>query len=348
MMALVVMVKRGEFSIDVYAKIMRINWLYIVDTIFCQISVSPRRGVNRLVWITVAIGLFVIIRGYVWNLIKVEKVALIPKPQINSIESLLYEPEFADHQIVLFKSFYFYRYLRSSKDPELRHLYDRMMSTNDCSTLDRCNFLEFKRNSVVFNALLEKFQAGIRDANAVLILNKNFIRSGANYFVCALFPEIWSKVEISNQPFASDLLVWFYNKRLPSNIKRYMDYLTMTIDEFRLNEMRQKEFMSIVVDSVTGGLKKIDDWSNIACVDNAEDKSKETSLPAPMDIETIRSSVVPLLWSILLIGFVLGIEIVRHLWLKRKTDRKLKLKGKVRKCKVTTTRVVVIRRVQRK
>ena len=72
------------------------------------------------------------------------------------------------------------------------------------------------------------------------------------------------------------------------------DYFTKTVNEFGLVEMRQKEFFAVVVDSVTGGAKKIDDWSNIACVDNAEAKSKENVIPAPMDIKAIRSSILVL------------------------------------------------------
>ena len=88
-------------------------------------------------------------------------------------------------------------------------------------------------------------------------------------------------------------------------------------------------FMSILINSATGGLKSIDDWSCIACVDDAGDRSRETLIPAPMDIDAIRPSMVILLWSIVAISFTFGIELCHHLWTKNKLSRCLKSRNKV-------------------
>ena len=309
-MAAIVMVKRREYGIGVFARIMRINWLYIVETIFYQMSISPRRGVNRIVWMSLAIGLFVLIHGYVCNLIKVEKVAIMPKPEIEKIDNLLYDEEFAHHQISISKSLYFYGHLRLSKERKLRHLYERMLLNNDCSTIDRCSFIEFRRDPEFFKAVLNKVRSAILKADGALLLNSYFMRGGADTLCCTLFPELWSKVEESKQPFARDLLVWYYNRKLPMATKRYIDYQTRTKFEFGLSALRAKQLTSIMVNSVTNGLRSTDEWSVTSCLDNVKDD--QNSLPAPMDIHAIRSTLIALSWLVVVICSCLVLEVIHE------------------------------------
>ena len=99
-----------------------------------------------------------------------------------------------------------------------------------------------------------------------------------------------------------------------------------------------------MVDSVTGGAKKSTIGQISHVLTNAEAKSKENVIPAPMDIKAIRSSILVLLWSVVANTVVLGIEILHHISSKYKvsTGKRIKRKMKALVSKVTTTKVVVI------
>ena len=238
LMAYITMVKIRTFNIGFFANVLRHNWLYTIEPIFYQMSISPRRGLNRLIWISHAIGLFVLIHGYVFNLFKVEKLAIMSHPTIDKIDSLLYEPEFTSHRIGLFKPLYFYGYLKSSKDPKLNHLYDRMLSNNNCSTLDHCNFMTFRRDGDYFGEVLSRIDRGLQSGHEVMMFNSHYLRCAVRYFACSMYPELWSKVKSSKQAFASDLLVWFNGRRVPIESQRYLHYIFQTMSEFGLFDMR--------------------------------------------------------------------------------------------------------------
>ena len=305
----VMMAMKMMFNIKVYSKLMKTNWLHVIEAVFFQTGISPRHHLNRLVWISLVIGLFVIIRGYLANFIKVEKVAIVPKPTIDKIDSLLFEPEFKSHQVVMSKNLYFYDNMRLSSDTKLRHLHDRMMSTSDCSRLDGCNFVEFQGDVQHYTDVYKRFTSGIAKGNSVFLWNSLFT-VGAGSFTCTINPETWSKVEQPKEPFASDILVWYYSQRWPSDIRNYMDYILQTINEFGFEDINMKKFIAIATDKLSQGLKSIDDWSTYACLDKADQKEMDSTLPSPMDMDQLLTTLVAFGWLTMAICLTLVIELV--------------------------------------
>ena len=108
----------------------------IVELILDQENYVKPHAATRMLWFCFALTTFVIIFGYVWNLLSVDMVAVIPSPNIDNVEDLL-SPTFKHVKPLTISNFYTLSIIKgASKTSSMHKLYKHMMTRKNESLVN--------------------------------------------------------------------------------------------------------------------------------------------------------------------------------------------------------------------
>ncbi|KAI1309112.1 hypothetical protein HDE_00334 [Halotydeus destructor] len=176
---------------------------------FSHISAVP-----RLMWLTLTVGLFIIVSGIFLNLLRTEQVAQREPDQIDSLADLL--DEFSWQEPTLMTNLYTSSLLDLTKNntPENR-LIERIKSNeNNTYSLETTENSTQEPSQVTVKKYLDK-------GGRYLLLENSFWFP--NVF-CHIVPEMFDVVHVSKGTVLDGILVALYNSKSDPRLVKYMSY----------------------------------------------------------------------------------------------------------------------------
>ncbi|KAI1290879.1 hypothetical protein HDE_07831 [Halotydeus destructor] len=206
-----------------------------VEMLTAQHSFLLNHVSTSIALITASMGIFFIVSGYFVNILSCDRVAKQPLPVINSLEAQL-SPEFSNIGPSAFTNFYLYQKLiKPQRGSDLYHLADLIKKKGFFIDADREMQETVKSNKKIV-ILIDDME----DSKRSIISESMFWDLVTKRMLCAVNSSKISGVTVS-EPFNEGVLTYFFNNRLPSSVKRYVDYHARTSVEFAVTPERVKE-----------------------------------------------------------------------------------------------------------
>lgn len=262
----------------------------IADALSCAITFAQLHHSSvRITWLSCVIAIFVFINGYVCNLTSVDRVAVVPPPDINNIDDLLFDEHFTHVRVVMFRSLFYYQYmLDSSPDSKIMRLFNRMnASSTNCPSMATCNFVDLVFTQDNIDTAQRLIVQAIRDGGAVLLLPDECMNGLFNVILCALNPPLMRNIRLSRDPISENTLVYYFNRRLHRNVLKYLDYVIRSVLEFARIINVKRRIIDAIIEKHLNNIFPIN-WQTFVCLANP----KRKEIPPPLHISTIRNACI--------------------------------------------------------
>ncbi|KAI1290801.1 Hepatic triacylglycerol lipase [Halotydeus destructor] len=179
-----------------------------------------------------AVGTFFIITGYLLNFMSSDQVAKQPLPLIDSLEAQL-SPRFREVIPTTYTNFFLYQKLLKSKPGTQLYDLDQLIQEKGSyiDAEDNANNPEVSQKRII--DLLDEIDRGKK----TIISETVFWDLISIQMLCAINATKVIDVTVS-ETFNEGVLTFFFNKRLPVNMIRYLDYHARNSLEFSLTTER--------------------------------------------------------------------------------------------------------------
>lgn len=203
----------------------------MVELILDQENYVKPHAATRMLWSCFVLATFVIIFGYVWNLLSVDMVAVIPSPNIDNVEDLL-SPTFKHVRPLTVSNFYTLSIIKgASKTSSMHKLYKHMMTRKNESLVNIDIASSSEKSMKMMTRVMNAMQTG-DEALLVFRFLLQFLKSE----YCHLRPDFTQTMYISRESMHETFLVFMYNKRINGELRRFYDYRLRTVDELAILE----------------------------------------------------------------------------------------------------------------
>ncbi|KAI1285911.1 hypothetical protein HDE_11472 [Halotydeus destructor] len=236
---------------------------HFMATLVDQENLTSQVWAIRCVWVSFCITIYVVVFGYVLNLIQTDGVAELPPKKLEYVRDLLHEPEFNDKHLMIFTSFHFYDYLlTSAKGTTGSILYERMRKTDRCSsTSSHCSFLSVRMTDPV--SMAETITLVNSDSTRKgLLMDSSFYRLAMQPAGCIFSPETASSAINSRDFVVSDYATMFYSKSIDKHLLKLAKYRSTLAVE---NGVAFETFAKMI-DIVDASLPTEDKFQRFRCM----------------------------------------------------------------------------------
>ena len=221
--------------IDCYQKKLQLIICHILCLVLGQEQFSSRSTHARIVWFFICCSVFLIVSGYLLNLMSTEMVAEIPLPTLNTVEDL-FSDTFKNVKVVLSDILPAYNYIHNSKATTLAALAQLIEKNNNSLDISKTSILTVddtivSRSSQYISRALDV----IEYQGSALVLEKLTKTRSVYMTQCQVHPQYIEKCHES-ATFAEGIISFPVNHHIDSNIKYYLDQAMKAIIEFGLKE----------------------------------------------------------------------------------------------------------------
>lgn len=261
------------------AKSMRL----LFETALWQCVKLPLFLSPRQVWLTFAFASFVLIGGYLCNMISVDQVAEVPQPRLNNLDDLLYDRNFNQKDVMMIQNLFYYKYMQeSAPGTKLSTLYTRMLrNSGPCEVGDvsRCSFINFQRSFL--NGLRVRLETTLENPQTVMLMVETYVQLIGRKVVCAMYPNRGHDVKVSLESFAQNTIAWYFNRNLDSKILRYLDYRTETWLELGYPALIPTKLVELLFDQLLSQMNEQFqlNWKMYKCL------AAKKQMEAPVDLK---------------------------------------------------------------
>ncbi|KAI1290908.1 hypothetical protein HDE_07834 [Halotydeus destructor] len=236
-------------------------WNYF-EILTAQGTVARDHVSTTIVWMVMSLGTFVIVSGYLLNFMSCDQVAKEPVPLIDSLEAQL-SPKFRHVGPTLFKNFFLYQKLVQPEPGTQLSLLAQLIEENgeyvDAEATDQ-NSTDGKYR------LLDELDRGEK----TMISESIFWDSFSHRFLCAMNSTKANDV-FESEPFNEGVLAYFFNKRLPVDVIRYLDYHARNAAELGVTKQRVVSATSFAIASYLN-----DNYAMLRCCTGLKDDESDS------------------------------------------------------------------------
>lgn len=233
----------------------------VLEAFLKQWHLKPIASSGRVLWCLLSLGIFVLVFGYLLNLISTDQVATRKTPELHSLKDL--------------DSSYF-KHMQPRMSPVL-YLYSVAKEAAPESTLGRFykRIIQNKEAGVIRNNV-----TGMDAIDGVISENKNLVITQIAYdyilrpIGCILKPATIKSSYRSRESFASGVLATFYSTKLDLELEKYFQYKVRTLFESR----RSTKMLQKVVLAFTEQIGQKKSFDAIICEDGLERSAVEVHL----------------------------------------------------------------------
>ncbi|KAI1290814.1 hypothetical protein HDE_07837 [Halotydeus destructor] len=291
------------------------RWLEILS---CQQSISFDTASTSITWLATSFGCFVIVSGYLLSFMSCDQVAKQPRPYIDTLEALLS----AEFRIppTAFTNFFVYQELMDPKNgSKMYHLAELIKEKNGFVNAEK-TMKDFGQTSKLMFDLI----GSIDRAEKTLVLESLFWNLLWFRLFCGL-DSVKASEMIVSEPFNEGVLTYFFNKRLPADVIRYMEYHGRNAAEFSLAAEAMKSLADYVISALLNS-----NFKTLRCFKKLKDNELFDLKYDDTTLEPYRSTFQSFIWALCFSTLVLiaGQLIYLH---ASSTERKLFTRRKVRK-----------------
>ncbi|KAI1290920.1 hypothetical protein HDE_07839 [Halotydeus destructor] len=303
------------------------RWLEILS---CQQSISFDTASTSITWLATSFGCFVVVSGYLLSFMSCDQVAKQPLLYIDTLEALL-SPEFRISPTA-FTNFFVYQELMDPKNgSKMYHLAELIREKDGFLNAEEA-MKDFGRTSMLMFDLI----GHIDRAEKTLVLESLFWSLLWFRLFCGLDPVKASEMIVS-EPFNEGVLTYFFNKRLPADVLRYMDYHGRNAAEFSLTAEAMKSLSDYIISDMLNS-----NFNTMRCFKELKDNELYDSKFDDATLEPYRSTFQSFIWALCFSTLVLISGQLIYLYVNS-TRRRLFARRKVRKRDPSTFRASKLR-----
>ena len=208
----------------------------IFETSIDQENYSPSIDSVRITWLAVCLSILFVVQGVFLCILSTDLIAEIQPDQIDNLDTLLQDSQFANVRPILLSEFQFYDIIRSSKvGSPFEQVYQRSINTGNCSgdnqdNIKECNLLKVMPKDLQKFIELMNVANVVRSGDRVIIGEDNLI-DYAFFISCVHDPTISKGIHRSTESLANMYETMFFSKQLNYEIYRYATCeLTRSLD----------------------------------------------------------------------------------------------------------------------
>ncbi|KAI1279253.1 hypothetical protein HDE_14094 [Halotydeus destructor] len=203
-----------------------------------QENYAVKSTIRRILWLSFNVFAFVSMFGYILNLMSTDAFVALPPRRIEALEDV-FDSYFMDRNIryhLTTNDFFFNYVLESKPGTAIHKLYKHMNSTNDCTRLETCNFLEIHTGKNDSLSRQQKIVAMLQEKSekddSALFVTSQLADSCIIPAICRIKPDWMNKLFVSPHTVVEDILMILQRDDLGTEID-LTDYTTTT-DNMRL------------------------------------------------------------------------------------------------------------------
>ena len=286
-------------------------------------------GSAVVLWTSICVSMLYAIHMILMSTLSTDLTVAIVPPSIDSLQELLYDPQFKEIKPVILRQMNMYSTLSHSRNgTDERVLFERLVATENVSikAVDK----DDPRGSLqtVLGILKEASKGQI-----AIIENSEFVNMYITHGLCYIDPETMAKLKAAKDIVSQSILSVLISKQTPPSVRRFIEYKLLTSCEGGLLQGAAQtlacpmlEKMASIPTSVNGTICS-EKFSGVY--------RNQLDLPwEPMNLEPFKRLLRMLLGWIAFAGFLLVIEHVYHRMDKRSKVTVIKPKVMVMKPKV--------------
>lgn len=218
-----------------------VKWLmHICHVLLDQENVQKvTRWPLKILWTFFCVCYYITVFGYLFNLITTDMVALRKAPEVHSLDDLLYDERFKNHQPVIVQELYLYSLAKfSSPSSKLGQFYRRLNGP-----IGIVNF-----NFEIMPILGKRIEASHHGVDELLAINDFIHKHLLQNLICNVVPGEMDKSYTSKHLFAPGIIASIFNKHIDTQLLRYATYKLRTINEFNLIGLTLEKMARAMVD----------------------------------------------------------------------------------------------------
>jgi len=285
-------------------KTLRASW-QILETTIDQENYQPSTNSERTLWFTTCSAIFITVFGAFLSLVHTDMVQQV-SPAIIEFPSDLLSGQFDNVKMTLPTSDWYYDYMRNARNGTIsKQIYEKYMHT-DCSSNNvwLCTYWKFRPSSLdgrLTDYLFQTYSDGSGGYIGSRIISVEFKR-----FLCLVSPKLLKRI-YETQPWASEILSWFYSKTVDRQLERLVsDYETFLAESYLLLHEMEAITPYLLIEEL--GLPSHDTGTFYQCFHDEWEKEHENvdaiGLPA------LRKLLLFVVYSMIVAGFILLIEVI--------------------------------------
>ena len=213
------------------SKLAKVLWSS-VQSMIDQENLPLKLWPSRIGWWWWCVGIFVIVHGYLLNLIKTD-LAVPIKPKVIDRLDDFFEPEFEHVMPIIYTTFWFLdRLVGEPPNTMLGRLYrERMLKVqeqNGCerhgsNNFSRCPIISFNVNDPSLGPRGRKNFKHFADGNKAL-LTESLVFLAIKEAGCAILPKVIKDVRLTEDSFATDTVAIVMRSDLPLAFREYYEH----------------------------------------------------------------------------------------------------------------------------
>ncbi|KAI1290813.1 hypothetical protein HDE_07835 [Halotydeus destructor] len=230
-----------------------------------------------------------------------DKVARQPRPYINTVEALL-SPEFRIPPTVFTNYFIYQELINPKNGSQMYHLAELIKENNGFVNAEKA-MNDFSQTSKLMFDVIGHIDRGEK----TLVIESLFWNLIRFRLLCGLDPAKASEMIVS-EPFDEGVLTYFFNKRLPAGVVRYMDYHGRNAAEFSLTAEALKSLADYVISALLNS-----NFNTLRCFKKLKDNELYDLKFDDATLEPYRSTFQSFLWALCFSTLVLVADQLFHM-----------------------------------
>ncbi|KAI1290909.1 hypothetical protein HDE_07833 [Halotydeus destructor] len=215
-------------------------WNYF-EILTAQGMVARDHVSTSIAWVVTSLGTFIIVSGYLLNFMSCDQVAQEPQPLIDSLEAQL-SPNFRHVGPTVFNNFFLYQKLIKPEPGTQLYVLAQLIK-------EKGKFIDAEASAKKGSLdnmyrLIDEIDRGKK----TMISESVFWDLISHRVLCASSSTKVIDVIVS-QPFNEGVLTYFFNKRLPGEVIRYLDYHARNAVELGVTNQRVVSSASYMIAS---------------------------------------------------------------------------------------------------
>ncbi|KAI1290899.1 hypothetical protein HDE_07830 [Halotydeus destructor] len=269
------------------------------EILISQVNFKYDYGCTSATRLVAAIGVFVVISSYLLNFMSCDQVTKQPLPLIDSLEAQL-SHRFRSVVPTSYTNFFLYQKLLKSEPGTQLYDLDQLIR-------EKGTYLDAE----AYSKTPEKIQAlvlGLLDdidrGNRTIISETVFWDLISIQMLCALDSTKLIDVTVS-EPLNEGVLTFFFNKRLPADVIRYLDYHARNSVEFSVTVQRVISAGNYLIEKYF-----VDDLDTMRCYKRLKDAELDNLEFFNARIKTYKDTIIYCAWTLATSFVVLVAEIL--------------------------------------
>ncbi|KAI1282016.1 hypothetical protein HDE_13057 [Halotydeus destructor] len=263
----------------------QLSW-HSLRCVLCQSSFKAKSKIEQSLYSLITVLAFVLIFGYMLNIMSTDAMVTKPSRRIESLLDLL-DSHFENVFLGMPKTGLFYNHAKTSApDTPMGRIYEKMKIKSDCRRLATCSFFNMHYGEDISEGVQVLKDASL-NGKAAMFLTKEVADHVVLPFICQTDHKMVERLFTAPQEIAYDILMSFHGRHIDDAVERYSRYRFNNLFEFALTWRYVNEVIDLFTASISASGK---DMAYYKCM--ATDTTVEESPLVPVGLSVYKKPVL--------------------------------------------------------